>query len=336
MARIVTANNETLEQAGAALRAGQLVVIPTETVYGLGANAWDGQAVAKIFAAKGRPSFNPLIVHAADVDTALALAEPNHVARQLAHQFWPGPLTIIMNMGSESKISDLCTAGLGTVAVRVPAHPVAQAIIRAAGVPVAAPSANRSGTISPTTAQHVAESLGDNIDLIVAAGSCAVGLESTVIDTTGDVPLILRPGVITAEDISAFLGYEVGIDLGDHAAPKSPGQILRHYAPHIPIRLNAVDVKPNEALLAFGSLKFMGIVGGGFAKTLPDHQLKNLSETGDLYEAAANLFRMMRLLDQSEFDGIAVMSVPQQGLGIAINDRLRRAAATHDVDPSKA
>ena len=327
MARLIAPTDESIAAAAQQLRAGELVVFPTETVYGLGANALDGVAVARIFAAKGRPSFNPVIVHAADAGAALALVRADDRARMLADQFWPGPLTMILPRRDDCAVSDLCAAGLPTLAVRVPAHPVAQALLKAAGVPLAAPSANRSGSISPTTPQHVAESLGDAVDMILSGGACRVGLESTVLDLTGPDAVVLRPGAVTAEDIAACIGARVTIDHGDHDAPKSPGQLLRHYAPSIPVRLDAVDVGPGEALLGFGSLKFMGVRGGGFAKDLPDHALRNLSETGDLYEAAANLFRMMRELDYPANKGIAVMNIPDTGLGVAIRDRLRRAAA---------
>lgn len=327
MARLIAPTPSSIIDAAQQVRAGQLVVFPTETVYGLGANALDGVAVARIFAAKGRPSFNPVIVHAADAESALALVRADNRARALADQFWPGPLTMILPRRADCAVSDLCAAGLPTLAVRVPAHPVAQALLKECGVPLAAPSANRSGTISPTTPQHVADSLGDAVDMILSGGACRVGLESTVLDLTGDNAVILRPGAVTAEDIEDCLGAAVTIDHGDHDAPKSPGQLLRHYAPTIPVRLDAVDVAPGEALLGFGSLKFMGLRGGGFAKDLPEHALRNLSETGDLYEAAANLFRMLRELDNPANAAIAVMNIPDAGLGVAIRDRLRRAAA---------
>lgn len=326
-APLVGVTPENMTRAAEILVSGGLVVFPTETVYGLGANALDGVAVARIFAAKGRPSFNPVIVHVADAEAAFALVDADDRARRAADQFWPGPLTMILPRRADCAVSDLCSAGLPTLAVRVPAHPAAQALLRAAGVPVAAPSANRSGTISATTPQHVADGLGDRVDMIVAGGACAVGLESTVLDLSGPEALVLRPGAVTAEELTACLEMPVGMDLGDHDKPKSPGQLLRHYAPSIPVRLDAVDVAPGEALLAFGSLKFMGMRGGGFAKDLLGDALRNLSETGDLYEAAANLFRMMRELDNPAHSGIAVMNIPDTGLGIAIRDRLRRAAA---------
>lgn len=322
-----TSSPDVIALAAQYLRDGKLVALPTETVYGLGANALDGKAVARIFEAKGRPQFNPLIVHVADLEQAGRYVVLNDHARQLASSFWPGPLTMILPRKMDGGISDLCSAGLPTLAIRIPAHRTAQAILRACNLPIAAPSANRSGSISPTLPLHVAESLGDAVDLIVADGACTVGLESTVVDLSGDAPVVLRPGGISAAEIGAALAMEVGYDLGDHDAPKSPGQLLRHYAPRLPLRLKAVDVAPGEALLGFGSLKFMGVRGGGFAKDLPEQKLRNLSAEGDLYEAAANLFRMMRELDQEAHTGIAVMDIPDTGIGVAINDRLRRAAA---------
>lgn len=327
MPLVKQATEQSIAEAAALLKAGQLVALPTETIYGLGANALDGVAVAKIFSAKGRPSFNPLIVHVSDVEAAERLVVMNDAARAVAAKFWPGPITIILPRKAGCGVSDLCSAGLPTLAIRIPSHPVALKLLYAAGIPVAAPSANKSGSISPTTPQHVLESLGDAVDFILAAGASSVGLESTVLDLSGDKPLILRPGAVTAEDLEPILG-PVAYDLGDRGKDvKSPGQLLKHYAPSIPMRLNAVDVDAGEALLAFGSLKFMGLKGGGFAKDLPDDQLLNLSDSGDLYEAAANLFRMMRELDRPGHIRIAVMSIPDQGIGIAINDRLRRAAA---------
>lgn len=328
MTKIVMASKDALQKASELLRDGGLVAMPTETVYGLAANALDGQAVAKIYEAKGRPSFNPLIVHFARSKDVEPYALIDERAKILAHAFWPGPLTMILPRKEQSGVSELVTAGLDTIAVRVPAHPVARDLIAAAGVPLAAPSANKSGSISPTTAAHVYESLGEAVDMILAGGPSEVGLESTVIDLSGEHPAILRPGGITAEDISEVLERHVAYDLGDAGDVKSPGQLLKHYAPGIPVRLNAIDLQRGEALLAFGSTKFMGIKGGGAASSLPETQIKNLSEEGDLHEAAANLFAMLRALDRQEHSAIAVMSVPGHGLGIAINDRLKRAASS--------
>jgi L-threonylcarbamoyladenylate synthase len=326
-ARVVAAQADTITEAAAILKGGGLVAFPTETVYGLGANALDGRAVARIFEAKGRPHFNPVIVHVTDAAAAAKLAAMDDAANALAAHFWPGPLTLILPRRADCPVSELCSAGLPTLAVRAPDHPVAQALLKAAGVPIAAPSANASGSLSPTTPAHVAESLGDAVDMILAGGACAVGLESTVLDLSGDAPLILRPGAIGAAEISSVLGRDVGHDPGDPHKPKSPGQLLRHYAPRAPLRLNAVDLEPGEALLAFGSDRFMGIRGGGAATDLPEAARRNLSETGDLAEAASNLFRMLHELDRAGCRQIAVMSIPGQGLGIAINDRLKRAEA---------
>ncbi len=325
--RIITADlPQAVTEAADMLRRGNLVAFPTETVYGLGANALDGRAVARIFEAKGRPQFNPVIVHTADFAEAARLVQMTETAETLAQHFWPGPLTLILPRREDSGVSELCSAGLPTLAVRVPAHETARALIKAAGVPVAAPSANRSGSISPTTPALVARSLGDRVDMILAGGPCAVGLESTVLDLTAPQPVILRPGAVTAAMIAQVLGHEVTHDDGTHDRPRSPGQLLRHYAPVRPLRLGAVDVAPGEALLGFGSLRFMGLRGGGAAADLTENSLRNLSESGDLNEAAANLFRMLHELDRPEHQAIAVMNVPDTGLGTAINDRLRRAA----------
>lgn len=325
--QIRAANKASIQEASDIICAGGLVGMPTETVYGLAADATNGQAVAKIFEAKGRPQFNPLIVHVNTVEDVLAFAEMNAQEQALAERFWPGPLTMILKRREDSALSDLVCAGLPSVAVRIPAQKTARALIRESGVPLAAPSANKSGSLSPTRPAHVAQSLGAAVDYILADGACAVGLESTVIDCTGEAPVILRPGGITAEDLSEALGQEVTYDLGEHGqAVKSPGQLLKHYAPNIPVRLNAVDVKEGEALLAFGSVKFMGLQEGGHATDLPEERMQNLSKEGDLYQAAANLFAMMRALDHPENTAIAVMNIPDIGVGLAINDRLRRAA----------
>jgi L-threonylcarbamoyladenylate synthase len=248
-------------------------------------------------------------------------------AQELAQKFWPGPLTLVLPRVKNCPVSELASAGLETLAVRVPSHVVAKKLIQACGFPLVAPSANLSGTISPTNPMHVAESLGERVDMILAAGNSSFGLESTVIDLSEDKAVILRPGAITAEEISEVLGEKIGYESGDVAKPKSPGLLLKHYAPKIPIRLNAIDLNPGEALLGFSSLRFMGIKGGGAAMSLPESQRRNLSEEGDLHQAAANLFAMMRELDKPEHTGIAVMPIPDIGLGIAINDRLKRAAS---------
>lgn len=325
MTIVKEATNAAIDEAAALLREGKLVALPTETVYGLGANALDGRAVARIFEAKGRPQFNPLIIHVSDLKSAEEIVVFDDRARAVAKAFWPGPLTIILPRKRECAVSELAGAGLPTLAVRVPVHPVAQALLKKAGVPVAAPSANKSGEPSATTPRHVLASLGENVDMVLAAGPCSVGVESTVLDLSEKTPVILRPGAVTAEDLKPLLD-DVSYETGAPEKPKSPGLLLRHYAPSIPVRMRAVDVNADEALLAFGSLKFMGIKGGGSAKDLPDDQIRNLSESGDLNEAAANLFSMLRDLDQPGYKSIAVMDIPDRGLGIAINDRLRRAA----------
>ncbi len=328
MTRILALNEKSIAEAAAILKDGGLVGMPTETVYGLAANACDGVAVAKIFTAKGRPQFNPLIVHVNDIDEVRAFAELSTQDEIIAQKFWPGALTLILKRKEDCALSDLVSAGLPTVAVRIPSHKGARALIKACGFPVAAPSANKSGSLSPTTPAHVAQSLGDAVDLILADGACAVGLESTVVDCTGDQPYVLRPGGVTAEDLSEALGEEVGYSLGEGKSEsvKSPGQLLKHYAPSIPVRLNAIDLEEGEALLSFGGVKFMGVKGGSAASNLPDDMVQHLSKEGDLYEAAANLFAMMRALDKPEHKAIAVMNIPDNGIGVAINDRLKRAA----------
>ena len=323
--KIIAANPNAIEQAATILKNGGLIGMPTETVYGLAANALDGKAVARIFEAKGRPAFNPLITHFARARDIEPYADMDERAKALAQKFWPGPLTMILKRKKDCPISDLVTAGLPTLAVRVPDHKAAQNLIRAAGVPLAAPSANPSGTLSPTSAAHVARTLGDKVDLVLAAGTSRVGLESTVIDLSTDQSIILRPGGITPEELEETLGHKLHIAESSDTI-KSPGQLLKHYAPKTPLRLNAVDLKSGEALLAFGSTKFMGIKGGGSASDLPDDMIRNLSETGDLHEAASNLFTMLHDMDAHHHTAIAVMNIPDTGVGIAINDRLKRAA----------
>lgn len=326
MIQIFHPSDAILKDAALLIRSGQLVAFPTETVYGLGANACDGEAVARIFAAKGRPSFNPLISHGFHLDMFLDEAVFDDRAFSLADKFWPGPLTMILPRRSTGRISDLACAGLPTVALRIPNHPVALDLIRAAEVPIAAPSANKSGSLSPTAPHHVAASLGDAVAMILAGGATQYGLESTVVDLSGPETVIVRPGAVTAEDMADLLGEPVSYDLEAKEKPRSPGQLLRHYAPSIPLRLRAVDVEDGEALLAFGSTKFMAMKSGGGVDKLPDMSFKNLSEKGDLLEAAAHLFAYLRDLDRPEHRRIAVMDIPDTAIGIAINDRLRRAA----------
>lgn len=313
MSRMLTPDDDGLRAAGAALRAGKLVAFPTETVYGLGGDASSEAAVARIFEAKGRPTFNPLIVHLPLVVEVDAIAIMDARARLLADAFWPGPLTMVLPRRPEAKLSRLVSAGLPSVAVRVPGHPLAHRLLLEAGVPVAAPSANRSGSISPTRAAHVEASLGERVDLIVEGGACDVGLESTVIDLTGDHPVVLRPGGVTPADLERVLGMPVLLSSETPEAPKSPGQLLSHYAPGLEVRLDMDEAPPGWAHLGFGPT---------LGATL------NLSDKGDLVEAAANLFAMLHQLDAPAlFTGIAVAPIPDDGLGLAINDRLRRAAA---------
>ncbi len=295
-------------------RAGALVAFPTETVYGLGADACNGEAVARIYSVKSRPQFNPLIVHVADVETAQRYVQWSDAAQQLADAFWAGPMTLILPRRTDSPISELVSAGGNTIGIRIPSHPVALQLLRAFDGGIAAPSANRSGRVSPTLAAHVQEELGGAIAQIIDGGACTVGLESTVIDLSGAHPVILRPGSITREMISAILPV-AAVEGESGSALKSPGQLESHYAPSIPVRLNATEVGEREALLAFGD-----VVPAGAATTL------NLSPRGDLLEAAANLFAYLRALDNGYHQGIAVMPIPNVGVGEAINDRLRRAA----------
>jgi L-threonylcarbamoyladenylate synthase len=315
--QVIPADEAAIEHAAGLLRTGELVAFPTETVYGLGGDATDDRAVARIFAAKGRPRFNPLIVHVPGLAEAEGLAVFDRRARESAARFWPGPLSLVLPRRAESGLSLLASAGLDTVAVRAPAHPLAQELLRQAGVPVAAPSANRSGRVSPTTAAHVAAELGGEIEMILDGGPCPVGVESTVLDLTGAMPVLLRPGAVTLEQLTEALGpVSVAGEGEGEAAPRSPGRLPSHYAPTLPVRLNATVARPGEALLAFGPEP-----PPGFAETL------NLSMHSGIVEAAANLFAMLRILDRPEFCGIAVMPIPDEGIGRAINDRLRRAAA---------
>jgi len=307
------ATPQAIASAAALLRAGYLVAFPTETVYGLGGDATNERAVAEIFATKGRPHFNPLIVHVSGLAEAEALAVFDRRARLVAAQLWPGPLTLVLRRPDDSGLSLLVSAGLDTVAIRVPCHEVAQALLRETGRPIAAPSANRSGRVSPTEAAHVAEELGDRVALILDGGRTPVGLESTVLDLSGEAAVLLRPGGVTSEQLSELLGP---IAMPAAAKPKSPGMLASHYTPSLPLRLEASEAHPGEALLAFGPN-----APPGFA------EVEWLSRSGDLAEAAANLFAMLRRLDRPPLTGIAVMPIPERGLGRAINDRLRRAAA---------
>lgn len=308
---------DVISEAGQRIRQGKLVAFPTETVYGLGGDATNDKAIAAIYAAKGRPQFNPLIVHIATKAEALELVHWCERAEILAATFWPGPLTLVLPRLEGSPVGLLASAGLDTIAIRCPAHPVALALIRAAGVPVAAPSANASGKLSPTAAAHVWESLGDKVDLILDGGDCRVGLESTVVDLTEEVPTILRHGGVTKAQIEALVG-PVREALHDDTAPKSPGMTLSHYAPDLPLRLNVTEAAADEAFLTFGPED--RYTGGALRM--------NLSPSGDLLEAAAHLFAWLRKLDQAHLRGIAVAPIPDDGIGVAMNDRLVRAAGT--------
>lgn len=310
------ATPDAIAAAGKTLRAGGLIAFPTETVYGLGADATDGTAVAAIFALKRRPRFNPLIVHVKNAAQAAEHVAFSEVALALAKTFWPGPLTLVLPRRADTKLSLLVSAGLDTVAVRAPSHPVAQALIAAAGVPIAAPSANPSGSVSPTTAAHVAEGFGGAVT-VLDGGASPVGLESTVIGFSPEGPVMLRPGGTPREAIEKVLGCPL-LAPAPHGPVSSPGMLTSHYAPRARLRLNAVTVDPGEVLLGFGP----DATGAAL----------NLSPSGSLAEAAANLFAMLRTLDERA-QAIAVMPVPAKGLGEAINDRLRRAAAprgSHD------
>lgn len=313
---------DELDRAAALLRAGELVAFPTETVYGLGADARQGRAVAAVFEAKGRPHFNPLICHFPDADAAFAEVMPDARAQALAAAFWPGPLTLVLPRRVTCGIDLLAGAGLDTLAVRVPSHPLALALIRAAGVPVAAPSANRSGQVSPTTSAHVLDGLAGRIAAVIDGGPSDVGVESTVLDLQGSA-VLLRPGGVPAEAIEAVIG-PIGRPLPRRMAEasrslRSPGLMVSHYAPSLPVRLGAADVAADEALLAFGE----PLPGAG--------AVFQLSAAQDLREAAANLFAGLRALDaegmRRGLARIAVMPVPEHGLGAAISDRLERAAA---------
>jgi L-threonylcarbamoyladenylate synthase len=306
-------NTDQLEARRAARRE-----VVAEAAARLGADATDDRPVAAIFEAKGRPRFNPLIMHVLDLEQARRHGVFNRLALKLAEAFMPGALTLVVPRLPDSAISLLATAGLDTVALRAPAHPMARALLKAAGVPVAAPSANKSGRVSPTTGAHVAEQLGDDVALIIDAGRCRIGLESTIVSCIGDDPVLLRPGGISREDIEAAIGRRLR-ELQVSETPSAPGQLASHYAPNAALRLGATNVVSGEALLAFGP-------------NVPDHDgpMLNLSPAGELPEAAANLFAHLRALDEADCECIAVMPVPELGLGDAINDRLRRAAAPRE------
>ncbi|GEQ99807.1 threonylcarbamoyl-AMP synthase [Iodidimonas gelatinilytica] len=307
------AHPDAIEKAARILKQGRLVVMPTETVYGLAADAGNAQAVARIFKVKGRPSFNPLICHVASPKDAEALVNVTPLAQKLMAAFWPGPLTLVLEKRPDAPVCDLVSAGLPSLAIRMPSHDVARALLKAVGCPLAAPSANRSGRISPTEASHVAQDLADDlgkdVGLILDGGPCNVGLESTIVAVKGEALVLLRPGAITADQITDACGVR---PVGDQSGTiTAPGQMLSHYAPDAAVRLEAKTAKHDEVLIGFGPIK------GDLS----------LSEDGDLIEAAARLFSCLRSADTMGKKKIAVAPVPPHGLGLAINDRLRRAAA---------
>jgi len=307
--RIGRYGKAAIEEAAALIRDGQTVAVPTETVYGLAGRADSGDAVARIYAAKGRPSFNPLIVHVGEMAQAELLAVFDDTARQLAKAFWPGPLTLVLPVRATAPLASLTTAGLDTIALRMPAHRAMRDLLEAAGLPLAAPSANASGSISPTRAEHVARSLDGRIPFIIDDGPTSLGLESTIVAIIGGKVRLLRPGPITADDISRIAGP---VSVRDEAeAISAPGQMASHYAPSKPVRLNATEGRAGEWLIGFGPV-------AGDA---------SLSRAGDLVEAAARLFDLLHEADMQDRPAIAIAPVPEDGLGLAINDRLKRAAA---------
>lgn len=313
---------QNISKAADIIRNGQLVAVPTETVYGLAGDATNDRAVAKIFEAKGRPSFNPLISHIADLDMAKSLAEFSDLAESLATALWPGPLTLVLPRRQNCPVSKLACAGLDTIALRQPKHPITLALIKSLGRPLAAPSANPSGQISPTIADHVRAGLGSKVDLILDGGPCNIGVESAIVKISGNDVVLLRPGGISREELQKCIGRP--ISLLEHSQPdgtaiEAPGMLTSHYAPNAKVRLDVITPQEDEAFLAFGD------------SPLHDHKL-NLSPSRDLTEAAANLFSMLHTLDnlckEKNIHKIAVSPIPKNGLGDAINDRLRRAAAT--------
>jgi L-threonylcarbamoyladenylate synthase len=325
MTRILPADQAAVEAAARCLAEGGLLAFPTETVYGLGADACNGEAVARLYEAKGRPAFNPLICHVQDRSAAARLGDFDAAATRLAEAFWPGPLTLVVPKPPDCAVAELATAGLQSIALRVPDHPVAHAILKEFGKPVVAPSANRSGHVSPTTAAHVLADLRGRVDLIIDGGPTPVGVESTIVACLAR-PVLLRPGGLPRAQIEAALGHALAeaspegpAVLEEGVAPTAPGQLASHYAPRASLRLDADSVAAGEALLAFGAV----LPPGADAAV----RVLNLSERGDLIEAAANLFSHLRALDAPGVRMIAVMPVPQQGLGEAINDRLRRGQA---------
>jgi L-threonylcarbamoyladenylate synthase len=322
---ILPAGEAAVAAAVRCLSQGGLVAFPTETVYGLGADAGNAAAIARLYQAKGRPAFNPLIAHVGDTEAAMRLGRFDRTAIALARAFWPGPLTLVLPKSGDCPVADLATAGLDTIAIRVPAHALARQILRAFGGSVVAPSANLSGHVSPTSAAHVQSDLAGRIDLIVDGGAVEVGVESTIVGCF-DTPVLLRPGGVPRGEIERVLGRALEQQPedaeSDNGKPRAPGMLASHYAPRARVRLDARDIGAGEALLAFGPPAVPGVDTAT--------AVLNLSARGDLTEAAANLFGYLRALDRSGARTIAVMPVPQHGLGEAINDRLRRAAVQRD------
>ncbi|MDF1608608.1 L-threonylcarbamoyladenylate synthase [Hoeflea sp. YIM 152468] len=324
MAQILPISDpDTLAWATDVLRRGDVVALPTETVYGLAADATNPQAIAAIYEAKARPSFNPLIAHVSDMEMAKAHVSFSPLAERLADAFWPGALTLVLPLSDTTGIHSLATAGLATAAIRMP-EGFARELIAAFGQPLAAPSANRSGRVSPTSARHVADDLGDRISLILDGGRCRIGVESTILAVEGERLRLLRPGGVPAEEIEDMIGRAVDrpAAVSDGGAVIAPGMLASHYAPSAPVRLNASEARPGEALIRFGGLPLRGADQAA--------AIMDLSASGDLREAAANLFDMLKQADATGATGIAVAPVPRHGLGEAINDRLSRAAAPRD------
>jgi L-threonylcarbamoyladenylate synthase len=314
----MTIGKEEIKAAAQLLRQGKLVAFPTETVYGLGGDATNDRPVAAIYAAKGRPKFSPLITHVGDFTGAVELGVFNEDARRLAQAFWPGPISLVVPRTEGCRVSMLASAGLSSIALRVPAHPVAQKLLRETGLPIVAPSANPSGGISPTLASHVRAGLGNRVAMVLDGGPCRVGIESTIIKCMGGEPVLLRPGAVKKSEIEEVLKKTLLLETMKAGRPDAPGQLEQHYAPKAKVILDVIWPRFDVGLLAFGP-------------NVPQHPgpVLNLSKAGDLEEAAANLFRMMHELDGAGIQTIAVMPIPHEGLGEAINDRLARAAAPH-------
>ncbi len=312
MTNIFEATPENITKAAGIIKNGGLVAFPTDTVYGLGADVYNPAAVAGIFAAKGRPNFDPLISHIAEIDFLPEYAETDSRVMDLAHRFWPGPLTFVLNRKDKNHALDLVCSGLPKIAVRMPNSPIALELIKQSGTPIAAPSANKFKSISPTTAHHVFNSLGEKVDMILDGGRCAIGVETTIIDLTTNEIVMLRAGGLSKEELEDYTGEKVIISHGDPNKPSAPGQLLKHYAPSHCLRINATEAKDGEFYIGFGDT--------------PDAHL-NLSPKGDLREAAANLFAYLRFADQqSNFKSIAIAPIPETDLGLAINDRIKRAS----------